>query len=128
MQISGEVMKYFLQILVTALLISLGDVYGQSALPGDNTQHTSQIKQLKDVIDFYPNPSRGSFKLNIRENGIEEFNLSIYDLNGSVVFEKVFKGLFAGITFDLKLKKPGLYIIKINTGADQLIEKMLISP
>ena len=121
-------MKYFIQILVTLIFLSFGEVKSQSLSNNHSPQVSPHNRSLKDVIDFYPNPSKGSFKLNIKEDGIDEFNLTIYDLNGSKVFEKSFKGLFAGITFDLKLKKPGLYIIKINTGTDQMVEKMLINP
>ncbi len=122
-------MKYFVYILVAAFLTVTGDSFSQSVFHADETSNsTLNDKKLKDLIEFYPNPSKGSFKLNIKDEGVDEFNLTIYDLNGSMVFEKTFTGLFAGISFDLKLKKPGLYLVKINTGKDQFVEKILINP
>lgn len=77
-------------------------------------------------IEFYPNPSRGSFKINIHDNDIEEIKLTVYDLNGVIVFEKVLSGLFPGVSMDMKLRKPGLYLVKIDTGNENIIEKLLI--
>ncbi len=121
-------MKYFASILVTILLFTFSESFSQTT-PSHNGASSSPIeKKLKNLVEFYPNPSHGSFKLNIKEDGLDEFNLTIYDLKGTVVFEKTFKGLFAGISFDMKLKKPGLYIVKINTENDQLVEKIIINP
>jgi len=121
-------MKYLASILVTIFLLATSESFSQSTASTNNTLSNQTEKKLKDLVDFYPNPSNGSFKLNIKEDGLNEFNVTIYDLKGLVVFEKTFRGLFAGISFDMKLKKPGLYLVKINTGNDQMVEKIIINP
>ena len=121
-------MKYFAAILVIILLFSSSETFSQSISNSDGSPSTKIEKKLSDLVEFYPNPSNGSFKLNVKEDGLEGFNLTIYDLKGSIVFEKTFKGLFAGISFDMKLKKPGLYLVKINTEKDQMVEKIIINP
>ncbi len=121
-------MKYFSIISVALFLFTFSESFSQS-LPTSGDPGTFTLeKKLKDYIDFYPNPSNGSFKLNIKEDGLEEFNVTIFDLKGSIVFEKTFKGLFAGISFDMKLKKPGLYLLKINTEKEQMVEKIIVNP
>lgn len=56
-----------------------------------NARLASDVEKEKDKnkIDFYPNPSTGTFKV----NGIENGKVKIFNLNGEQVFEKVIKGL-----------------------------------
>lgn len=118
-------MKYFLPISVVVLLLVFCNASAQALQPRKN--FTFDIDKTKK-IDFYPNPSRGSFKIDIFDKDIKEIKLTIYNLNGLVVFEKVLSGLFPGISLDMKLKKPGLYLVKINTGKENIIEKLLVKP
>ena len=121
-------MKYFAVILVACFLLIICGANAQSTTAPPTASQQSEFQTLKDRIEFFPNPSRGSFKINVKDETLEDFIITIYDLKGTVVFERVFAGLFAGISLDLKLKKPGLYLVKINTDKEQLIEKLLVNP
>ena len=104
-----------------------GHAQAQSFSTLETTRGADEISPLKK-LEFYPNPSKGSFKISVYDTDIKEIALTIYDLNGSIVFNKVFTGLFPGVSFDMKLKNPGLYLVKINTGKESIIEKLIVKP
>ena len=119
-------MKYFLTISVIALLLIFSNVSGQALSPAD--LFDTELGKVSKKLEFYPNPSKGSFKINVYDKDIQEIKLTIYDLNGSIVFEKVLSGLFPGVSLDMKLRKAGLYLVKIDTGKENIIEKLVVKP
>lgn len=93
------------------------------------TTHISEIEAAKSgELIVYPNPSNGL--LNLRyESGSSEDIISIINVNGQSVIEKVFNGT-AG-TKELMLETsgllPGNYILVIDTGRKKLKRKLEIA-
>ncbi len=65
---------------------------------------------IEDVIDIYPNPSRGVFTLSFSAEP-KDAKLTIYQFNGQVVYEDVLNT--KTVEIDLSNKAPGLYLIEV---------------
>ena len=73
-------------------------------------------------INIYPNPSNGKFNI----TGIENKNISIFNINGITVFN-VTKCTFDKLEIDLKNKiESGMYIIKISDDLNEKFVKVII--
>ena len=122
-------MKYFLSLIVVCLFCLANTASAQErsidSSPGNDFTLGSEEPSFFEV---YPNPSKGSIQLRILSAQIDQFKLVIYDMHGATVFEKVFTGLFEGLNMDLKLKKPGLYFLKIQTDSNQYVERIVVKP
>ena len=71
-------------------------------------------------LSLYPNPNNGSFYLNLPKNKNYE-NISIFDLNGRIVFTQDISVQNTDIKLTLSLSK-GIYFLQINN--QQEIEKL----
>ncbi len=82
-----------------------------------------EINLFNEQFVMYPNPSKGSFKIN-RKTIKEELPVVIYNSIGEIVY----KGLLANDqqVFDLSEKAKGLYIIKIYSGNVAYSNKIII--
>lgn len=89
-----------------------GCVYTSSVTVGYNTT-TSVINHessLQYDLFLYPNPSHGEFNIELSSENISQWNISIADIQGKIIFNKVSDQL------SLKLKpdaENGLYIVHI---------------
>ncbi len=77
-------------------------------------------------IQVYPNPNRGSFII----NGIKVFNgdskLSIYNLEGRLIWENKHVQLSNQLNVDLKLIPKGIYILSIKNQNRTATQKLII--
>jgi hypothetical protein len=87
---------------------------------GSNVSVAEKLTNAK-VSKLYPNPNNGSFSVELRLERAENIELSIYDLNGRLVFsEKVAAN--AGIeliTIDQQQLPAGMYMLRL-TGVNSL--------
>ncbi|GHT65110.1 hypothetical protein AGMMS50239_24130 [Bacteroidia bacterium] len=65
---------------------------------------------------FYPNPAQDIIRF-----GIEEGNVTVYDLAGKTLLSKAF---VSGQT-DISILKPGIYLIRIQSGNNNRITKLI---
>lgn len=72
-------------------------------------------------LEFYPNPSNGSFTL---RTASEQSDLEVYSLNGKLVHSQKLDGSVNSV--DLPDDLNGLYIMKVYSGSDVNIKKIHI--
>lgn len=75
-------------------------------------------------IQVSPNPSSGSFRVWLPDGGVAE-RVAVYDAAGRLVQEKTSSQPVQ--YFDLSGEKPGCYYLKVQTGRQQLVSKVIIS-
>ncbi len=82
------------------------------------------------ISKCYPNPSYGSFQINIQPEEDGDGNVSIYNANGRQVAELFHGTLEKGQTFEFKWDAsglmPGLYFLKVITNEKEFVEKLIV--
>lgn len=115
----------FIAVFIVTLFFLWVPTYAQKT-----TQDISQGPSSKNNVDqyysIYPNPTNGSVQVTILSKDVDQFKLKIYNVQGIVIFDKFFKGAFKGLNLDLKLKKPGLYFLVIESGNHRHVEKVMV--
>ncbi len=102
-----------------------GDINIYMALiPLDGNEYTVgtyEINLVTDKItisDIYPNPSNGSFSININLKKSSKLSFQLFDLNGKQVYYKKYNNTLKGNqNFNLKINDiiSGTYILKISS-------------
>ncbi len=76
----------------------------------------------------YPNPTMGMFNISINNANIAELVISIVDIQGKEVFTSADKNVSGSFNKQINLEEvaKGLYYIKVNTGAEVRIQKLIV--
>ncbi len=77
---------------------------------------------LLDVITISPNPSNGIFSINSANLNLEDIEIEIYNLQGTVVY----KARSANGSIDLSKEPKGIYLLKANSGNKLLTNKIVL--
>jgi len=79
-------------------------------------------------IEIYPNPNKGTFNFAIYVEGASEENVEIFTQLGQLVLSKkvMFSIQSSPFTIDIPTLVSGLYLIKVNTGNNTYIKKILV--
>ncbi len=90
------------------------------------------VEQISEELNLslYPNPVIGSRQLNVnlQSNVQGEAHIAIYHLNGKVIYSKM-RELNAGDfkhTIDAKGFAPGTYLLKVQTGENSVVKRIII--
>ncbi len=87
----------------------------------------SSTNELNCDFEIFPNPVGEQLKLNLRDCGLENLQVEIYDLKGVLVLEKNYQSLNSGfITINLQELKTGIYFLKIKDGERFLSKKIIV--
>ncbi len=82
----------------------------------------------KSVI-LYPNPSHGDFSIDINSNDIAEYQITVSDMNGKMIYQTSFTSSvgsnIVNLNIDNKLSK-GVYMIDIKRGKLSVNKKLFI--
>ncbi|MCK9255340.1 MAG: PKD domain-containing protein [Bacteroidales bacterium] len=81
---------------------------------------TDIANNFKNSIEIYPNPSSGNFKIQSENNII---SIEIFDVFGKICFQDTFSSKIVEISEKLS---PGIYIIRINTANENVLQKLII--
>ncbi len=92
------------------------------SIPDDTTGITT-IGYNSAMLQVYPNPSRGSFAVDIAQPLAESATIEVLDITGKVVYSGALLSLNNTITLD---GAKGLYLVKVITGANIFTRKLLI--
>ena len=76
-------------------------------------------------ISLYPNPTAGKFRILSRGGSPEKADVQVLDFTGKTVSMKVC-AVNSDCTFDLTALPDGCYFVKISTGSELLIRKLVI--
>ncbi len=77
---------------------------------------------------LYPNPSQGTFTLDIEAQDSEQQQIMIYDLQGKLVEERQLFDTQSGgaYDFDLSHVDDGIYFVTVLTGYESTVQKLMI--
>ncbi|HLG03212.1 MAG TPA: T9SS type A sorting domain-containing protein [Bacteroidia bacterium] len=75
--------------------------------------------------NVFPNPSNGEFTIKIPEEFNDAFTVCIYDVLGQVVFKDNFTSE-KNIPIGISDKPKGIYFLRINSGNQQVTQKIII--
>jgi len=90
-------------------------------------QSTVSVKEHSaDAIRIIPNPSKGSFRIETADFRSGEMNVSIMDLSGRIILQRVCKDK-QDLVFDLSASPEGSYFVKINTGRQEQTQKLILT-
>ncbi|MBK9356735.1 MAG: S8 family serine peptidase [Bacteroidales bacterium] len=92
-----------------------------------NTTPTSQQKIVKTALEVYPNPSDGEFTV-AAGNLKGEVSIRVYSLLGNIVYSNRYNSTSGTFTrkIDLSDLPAGIYLLSVNSGADQLNQRIVI--
>ncbi|MBT6440016.1 MAG: T9SS type A sorting domain-containing protein, partial [Flavobacteriales bacterium] len=79
-------------------------------------------------VDIYPNPTKGEFVINVNSVTNTEANISIYSVEGKLVYSNTMQ-LNKGMTsteVELTGIATGIYHIELNTDTESSIKKLII--
>ncbi|WP_026465048.1 T9SS type A sorting domain-containing protein [Adhaeribacter aquaticus] len=93
-----------------------------------NTCTGIKESSLSAATLVYPNPSTGRITVTVPFIGNNQVLVKIYDAQGRVVYEELFKGIQGTFsnTFDLSSKGKGVYLLQISTENSSIIKKLLL--
>ncbi len=89
----------------------------------DNTWGIKEIKQNKNGMDLYPNPSTGKFT--ISNTMSTQMTIEIMDLTGKTVFTTKTMNS-TSTTIDISDKPKGVYFVKVITSSGESVKKIIL--
>jgi choice-of-anchor B domain-containing protein len=94
----------------------------------DVSQITASVQEQSGnvALSVYPNPAGGDQNFTVQLSGINttEFQLSIHDISGRLVYQQLHTGLKADI--EAKSFSSGMYTLSVLTDAGRTIKKLVI--
>jgi len=102
-----------------------------SGISGDyyfgNLAFLSTSEFTFDNFLMYPNPSNGSLTMSF--NTANDVNVNLYDIRGREVLNKNFRaqGSKFNQTLNLATLSTGVYVVKVNSGANTMFRKLVIN-
>lgn len=104
--------------------ISVGDMYYMEV---EILWHDyASLDEISDelAVALSPNPSNGVFNIQLTENGINNFHVSINDISGVEIYSNIIAS--NQTTVDLSNHQSGTYFIKIITENRSIIKKVVL--
>ncbi len=90
----------------------------------DFTTIETGFKQLNtNNIDIFPNPSKGVFNINVENS--QELNVTISDVTGKIVLQKIINSTDNQINMNNQTK--GIYNVQINNGNSIITKKIILN-
>jgi len=120
---SREVYSYEGDPLKSAELVVTYSLAG-----GTQTTTTGMQEQTKqNAISLYPNPFKNSFEVNVKMETASDIQISVYDLTGKLVEDKLVKQAAAGVFHYNSVSDltPGMYFVKVKTNDKEEVIKVI---
>jgi hypothetical protein len=96
----------------------------------DNLSVTSSTTVVKDLksnknISVYPNPAQNHLDITFNNSTNKNYNISILNLNGSLIKSQIRTGDMALVRFDTQTMARGTYILSINSDKESYQTKFI---
>ncbi|MCX6287830.1 MAG: BACON domain-containing carbohydrate-binding protein [Bacteroidetes bacterium] len=104
-------------------------VAGLSPLTVTVTQAQSIVavpEHATGVIRIIPNPSKGTFRVDVGDMKFNSLNVTIMDINGRIILQKVCWEK-PDLRFDLSNTPEGSYVVKITTEYQEVTQKLILT-
>ncbi len=83
-----------------------------------------QIASLANNLNIYPNPSNGTFSMEL-QNGRGIYLMTVYDMMGSLIVSKSIN--FANEkTIQFEIKEKGIYVVSLVGEAGRITKKIIV--
>lgn len=105
---------------------NINQSYTQCKQVNISTDINDIVSKINDFV-VYPNPSNGQINISFISN--DDMNVKVFNILGSVVFEKKFNTNNSGlqnIKLDLSSKDKGMYYIQLENNTNVMTKKVII--
>jgi len=84
-------------------------------------------RQMTEMIQVQPNPSKGVFNINYELPSVENVVLKVFNTIGQVIYQKTNNTQVGSLqeTIDLTNAPKGLYYLELTLGTQQYVEKLM---
>ena len=89
----------------------------------DPTAITTAIDEELTAFAIYPNPSTGTFKMNINDSVLQNATIEVFAVDGRPIQNAT--NLEDKRVVDLSHAPSGIYLIKLTSGANQMVKKVV---
>jgi len=81
-----------------------------------------------DNLFIYPNPSRGLFNISFESLKSQDFEITLHNMIGKVIFSDKFDNFFGKYNhqIDLSTKSKGIYFLEIETNEGVINKKLIL--
>jgi alpha-glucosidase (family GH31 glycosyl hydrolase) len=90
----------------------------------ENNTNVLPVVTEKRGVKLFPNPAKDQVTIEV-ENANKEFTISIYDVKGEKIFNKLIIDSNQ-TTVDVYTFSKGIYLVKVNSGNDTFTKKLVI--
>lgn len=125
---------------LTTMRVTTKYADGTSVLPcelgfdGEVEDYSLNVVSTLSVEDFgfenfnvYPNPNNGNFTIKLSGSVSKDIQVSVYDLRGRSIFNKVYKNVGDfNENISLNQVQSGMYLLKVNDGLRHSTKKIII--
>jgi len=83
--------------------------------------------ELDKLVSLYPNPSQGSFHINLSDDLTVEnnnFNINVYDITGRRIYNKALTNNNQEV--QLSKAQKGVYLVEVSNGKNKMVKKLII--
>jgi len=115
-----------IEVVSTATALPSGHIAVDDVGLSVNHSASIQVPVVSDVFHVFPNPSNGLVYINSSGilNGLSKVEIS--DLNGRIVYSQ-YKDIGTSNPIDLSENSPGIYFIKVLSGDEVSVNKIIIN-
>ncbi|RYD57165.1 MAG: T9SS type A sorting domain-containing protein [Sphingobacteriales bacterium] len=112
----------------TVKLIVMNDCSSDTVTLTINAQDKSHVNDWNrdNGFDMYPNPASGTVVLQLKEAYAGETRITITSVTGQVVYDASESNSNGLYKVDLSTKPKGVYLVKVQVGTQQTIQKLLL--
>lgn len=97
------------------------------APPGANFRIKSVPADAQnDLLTIFPNPNNGQFNLQFSEEIDEQFELTIMDISGKVIYQKNYSQSNQLIQLETGIDNAGLYLIRLLSPSKQITKRFIV--
>ena len=80
----------------------------------------------KTTVSLFPNPSSDQLNISVGSADKEKVRVSLYDLGGHDVSNKMRRNDDDGLSFDVQALPSGIYVVRVNDGSLVITKKVMI--
>ena len=106
---------------------TIGGFSGQYILSGSNTLDVIEFTENLN-IKLYPNPSNGSFSIEMNSEETQDIEFQILSINGKIVWNEIYRNQTGKRIYPVNIegKANGIYILNIKTKNGQVNKRLII--
>jgi hypothetical protein len=113
------------QIRTAILTVNVSGLSPQTVSVNQDASTVSVAEHPGKSIRIYPNPSKGSFFVVPEGLGTDNLTITIFDMTERMILTKEITG-DQSVIMDLSGSPDGCYIIKIRTGSEVFVRRLMV--